>query len=136
MTIPEEEVVTELQGKLGVWYWNGVTWERVHWCIGVLGIACSAISSASLSDGSKSVFAVIATVCLGILGFANPQKRSGRFLQAYRLLDSALREFRSGLIPLKTLLSEHRRAEEMLNEGESRDPVPGQRQADQVQTHP
>lgn len=124
MPIPEEELVAELQRKLGVWYWNGVTWERVHWAVGVLGIACSAISSAAFFEGSRGLFAVMATICLGVLGFANPQKRSARFLQAYRLVDSALREFRSGLIPLKALLSEHRRAEEMLNEGEARDLEP------------
>jgi len=124
MSIPEEELVAELKHKLDVWYWNGVTWERVHWAVGVLGIACSALSSAAFFNESRDLFAVMATICLGILGFANPQKRSARFLQAYRLVDSAVREFRSGLIPLEKLLSEHRHAEEMLNEGGASDPVP------------
>jgi hypothetical protein len=97
----------------------------VHWIVGVAGIAASAIGSGIESRYDGRVYAIVATVCFGILGFANPQKRSSRFLQAYRLVDAALREYRCELIDLRTLLIEHRHAEELLNEGETRDPVPG-----------
>jgi hypothetical protein len=124
MPLSEDELVTELKCKLNVWYGVGVLWERVHWVIGVLGIACSAIASSVTADGNARVFAIVATVCLGILGFANPQKRSARYFQAYRLVDTAMREFRCGLIPVQQLLVEHRRAEELLNEADTHDPMP------------
>jgi hypothetical protein len=124
VVLADEELVAELQRKLDVWHWIGVLWEWVHWIVGVLGIACSAVGSASESQYEGRGFAITATVCFGILGFANPQRRSARFLLAYRLVDTALREFRCGLIPTQALLAEHRRAEELLDEGEAGDPVP------------
>jgi len=125
IVLPENELVAELQHKLNVWFFVGVFWEYVHWIVGVTGIAASAIGSGIESRYDGRVYAIVATVCFGILGFANPQKRSSRFLQAYRLVDAALREYRCGLIDLRALLTEHRHAEELLNEGETRDPVPG-----------
>lgn len=126
MPITDDELASELQRKLDLWLWNGVLWERVHWLVGVIGIASSAIASATAADEGTRIFSVIATACMGVLGFANPQKRSQRYLQAYRLVDTALREYRALLVSRAALLAEHRRAEELLNEGERHDPVPEQ----------
>jgi len=120
--ITDDELASELQRKLDLWLWNGGLWECVHWLVGVIGIA-----SATATDEGTRIFPVIATACMGVLGFANPQKRSQRYLQAYRLVDTALREYRALLVSRAALLAEHRRAEELLNEGERHDPVPEQR---------
>lgn len=129
MALTENELVAELQRKLDVWFFVGVFWEWVHWIVGVLGIAASAVGSGIESRDDGRVYAIIATVCFGILGFANPQKRSSRFLQAYRVVDTTLREFRCGVIQLPALLAEHRRAEQLLDDGEVRDPVPANNQS-------
>ena len=76
MPITDDELASELQRKLDLWLWNGVLWECVHWLVGVIGIA-----SATATDEGTRIFPVIATACMGVLGFANPQKRSQRYLQ-------------------------------------------------------
>jgi hypothetical protein len=112
-------VEEELQRKLDVWYWNGVFWERVHWVVGILGVAFSALSAArDVTTYLAPSFAIAATICLGIITFANPQIRSARFLRSYRVLDSALREYRNSLRDLADLLQVHSRAEALLNETE------------------
>ena len=117
---PDNTLIDELQQKLNVWYWNAVTWERVHWLFGILGITFSALSAAQFVRAEyASAFAVATTVCLGVLAFANPQGRSARYLRSYRVLDTALREFKNDLRSLKDILEEHRRAEDLLTETES-----------------
>ena len=76
MPITDDELASELQRKLDLWLWNGVLWECVHSLVGVIGIA-----SATATDEGTRIFSVIATACMGVLGFANPQKRSQRYLQ-------------------------------------------------------
>lgn len=124
MALTENDVAAELQRKLDVWFYWGVVWEWIHWIVGVAGIAASAMGSGIGPDENGRIFAVVATICFGILGFANPQKRSSRYLQAYRAVDTILREFRCGIVQLPALLQEHRRAEQLLNDGEVRDPEP------------
>jgi hypothetical protein len=115
----DEALVKELQRKLDVWHWNAVTWEWVHWLFGIMGVAFSALSAAEyIQDEVASSFAVATTICLGVLGFANPQRRSARYIRSYRVLDTALREFKNSSRTLEDMLKEHRRAEDLLNETE------------------
>lgn len=121
-TTVDERLLGELQRKLDIWYWNGVVWERTHWVLGTLGIAFSSLSAADIIlDGWAAGFAVATTICLGILGFANPLRRSARYFRSYRILDPALREYKFNLLTLDQILAEHRRAEEFLDEAEDID---------------
>jgi hypothetical protein len=118
-TPPDSVLVSEMQRKLDVWYWNAVVWERAHWLFGILGVAFSALSAAKyIRPEFASGFAVATTICLGIIAFANPQLRSARYLRSYRILETSLREYRNFLRSLEDLLKEHRRAEDLLNETE------------------
>lgn len=115
--VVQSDIVDELQHKLKLWFNMSVFCDWSHWIVGVLGISFSALSAAKyINNEWASGFAVAATICFGIIGFANPQKFASRYIRAYRILDSALREYRFNELDKKGLLAEHRRAEEILND--------------------
>jgi hypothetical protein len=120
-TAADDIVVSELQGKLDIWFHYGVLWERAHWLFGILGVMFSGMGAAAnlWPRSVTSIFAIITTICFGFLGFANPQRQSARYMRAYRIVDTALREYRCNLRTVEDLLKEHRRAEELLNDVET-----------------
>jgi len=87
-------------------------WKYVHWSTGILGVCMSTLAAAGEVAGKAApVYSVIAAICFGIIGFANPQKQSSRYQQGYLIIEKALLRYDSGLLSLEKLLEAYERAE-------------------------
>ncbi len=66
-------------------------WKVLHWAVGITGLTMSALAAAGGVSGPASpYFSLIATVCFGIIGFANPDKQAFKYISAYQILDHAV----------------------------------------------
>lgn len=124
-----DEYTKDLGKKLAIWLSNSKSWTVVHWVTGTASVSLSALSAAKiLTEPYQSIVAVAATITVGFLGFANPQKLASRYVRAYVILDPALRDYRTGLMDAKTLTQVHRQAEATLHgTGENITPSTSQR---------
>ena len=118
-------LITELTDKTDFWIVNAKRWSAVHWVVGTLCIALSALTTALNTAAVNKPgliptwlllsISVAATIAIGFMGFANPQQRSRRNMQAYIILDPALRDYRVGLLSAPGLTQAHRQAEAALH---------------------
>jgi len=114
----------DLSHKLEFWLRRSKSWTITHWFTGTLSIALSALSAADFLPAPwQKIVSVSATITVGFLGFANPERKAARYVRAYVILDPALRDYRSGLMDAKTLTQVHRQAEETLH-GTGQNPTP------------
>lgn len=121
-----DDYTQDLGKKLALWLRNSKFWTAIHWLVGTASVSLSALSAAKiLAEPYQSLAAVGATIMVGFLGFANPQKLASRYVRAYVILDPALRDYRTGLMEAKTLTQVHRQAEATLHgTGENLTPAP------------
>ncbi|WP_162056196.1 hypothetical protein [Pontibacter pamirensis] len=113
------ELVKELQRKANNWmrWYNFSGW--VYWILGAASVAFSTLGASDVFEQQFStVFALLSAICLGIIGFANPQKKAAKFIGAYRLLEPSVRSYKYGVLPKADLLVKDKEAENMLNEGD------------------
>lgn len=94
---------------------HSARWKKRHWFIGVLGIAMSALASANLYPPSTPVLSVIATICFGVIGFANPERQAAKYQRGFLILDVAICRYEAKLIDIKQLLDSLERAESVMH---------------------
>lgn len=69
-------------------------WKSLHWIVGLIGLVMSGLAAATqISRGAAPYFSLVATLCIGIIGFASPEKRAQMFIEAYGVIDNALLEY-------------------------------------------
>jgi hypothetical protein len=121
-----DQYTKDLGEKLRIWLWKSKVWATIHWVVGTASVSLSALSAAKILQGHEpyqTIVAVGATITVGFLGFANPQRNASRHVRAYVILDPALRDYRMGLMDAKTLTQVHRQAEATLH-GTGDNPTP------------
>lgn len=103
--------------KKELWLKMSKFWSYVHWGTGILGVCMSTLAAAGDVAGEKApVYSVIAAICFGIIGFANPQKQSTRYVRGYLLLEEGLLKYDSSLISIDELFGKYERAESAIHE--------------------
>ena len=114
------EVPKEVAARLAAWrtYYGRAT--IINYAVGVIGVLASLLATASLADPWRSAAAITSGVCLGIMGFVNPQFRYVKFVRAWRILDPAVLRYQHGLSDLKALLDALEAAEGSMSELETR----------------
>ena len=69
-------------------------WKSIHWTVGLIGLVMSGLAAATKISGEAApYFSLVATLCIGIIGFASPEKRAQMFIDAYGVIDNALLEY-------------------------------------------
>ncbi|PSR52735.1 hypothetical protein AHMF7605_03950 [Adhaeribacter arboris] len=125
----DDDLIIKLQQKLDLWLKLSMLWANTYWIIGILGLTMSALATADflkLVDSNKyqihfnfaPVFSIISTICFGILGFANPQRRTARYIRSYRILETSKLEYLHGNLSVLGLLKKYKEAELLLNESD------------------
>jgi hypothetical protein len=83
-------------------------WKTVNWIVGILGIGASAFAAAKLFNNDwDSLASVIATICFGFMGFANPMKQSINYDKAANRLEIAIERYKNRLITLREFVVEY-----------------------------
>jgi hypothetical protein len=105
--LPERALPQDVQKRLDVWYTSHVTWEVLHYGLGAISIICSFIAAGLGStrySTHKAVLSIIAGICAGLLTFLSPSTNAKAYIQAWRHLDSAARQYKSDQeIPIQRL---------------------------------
>ncbi|KAA5547816.1 hypothetical protein [Adhaeribacter rhizoryzae] len=112
-------LVKELQKKADNWmgWYNFCGW--IYWFLGAASVAFSTLGASDVVEAKfRTSFALLSAICLGVIGFANPQKKAAKFIGAFRLLEPSVRAYKYGVLSKADLLIKDREAENMLNEGE------------------
>ena len=115
----DAELVKELQNKTNIWmrWYNFTGW--IYWILGAASVAFSTLGASDVVEAKfRTSFALLSAICLGIIGFANPQKKAAKFIGAFRLLEPSVRAYKYGVLSKADLLIKDKEAENMLNEGE------------------
>lgn len=115
--ITPRTVPKEIEARVNAWYRMFNFASRIHYVVGVLGVACSALAAADIFDISQFL-AALSAVCIAILGFAQPERKYMKFVRAWRVLDAAVLKYRYGKIDLDTLLDTVDRGEQLLTDFE------------------
>lgn len=113
------ELVKELQRKAENWmrWYNFCGW--IYWFLGAASVAFSTLGASDVVEAKfRTSFALLSAICLGVIGFANPQKKAAKFIGAFRLLEPSVRAYKYGVLTKAELLVKDKEAENMLNEGE------------------
>jgi len=109
--------VNALTKKKKLWLRMSRFWKYIHWVTGILGVCMSTLAAAGeVSGKSAPVFSVIAAICFGIIGFANPQKQSSRNEGGYLLLEYALLKYDASILSIEELFEVYGRAEAAVHE--------------------
>ncbi len=109
--------VNALTQKKNLWHSMSKFWTYVHWFTGILGVCMSTLAAAGEVAGKAApVYSVIAAICFGIIGFANPQKQSSRYVRGYLLLEDALLKQDASLLSIDELFEVYGRAEAAVHE--------------------
>lgn len=106
-----ENTLKHMRNKAGIWHFSSKIWGWVHLSINIIGITMSCLSASSVAEKATPYFSVIAAICFGINGFANPQKQSNRNVRGYLILDDAILRAEDGLITIEELHNARGKAE-------------------------
>jgi hypothetical protein len=110
-----DELLNQVSARLRTWKFAFGVWGAVHYITGIVGIAASAMAAASLWHPATSI---VASVCFGALGFANPQKKHYAFSNAWRMVDIARIRYEQGLGTVEDMLHAMELGERLISEGE------------------
>ena len=86
----QEALLNRASRRLRTWKYAFNLWGAAYYITGIIGIAASAMAAASLWHPTTSI---VATICFGAVGFANPQKKHRAFSNAWRVLDIAIARY-------------------------------------------
>ncbi len=114
-----DTIPTDIEGRWIAWRKLWYTSILIHWSVGVLAILASALAATEIPAAKG--FAVVSTVCVGLLAFVRPETRYYRFVRAWRILDVARVKYQNGLIDVKELIAALERGEAVIGELESAD---------------
>ncbi len=116
----QKKLISELTIKADRWLDLSVKYQYVHWTIGTIGVLASALSASNLGGSvCAKICSVLSAVCIGVLGFLNPQKKSAQFLAAFRKLEPAIKTYRYADNDIKKVLAAHEQAEQGLNDSDA-----------------
>jgi hypothetical protein len=93
----------EVKSRLNCWYRLYRRANFVHYSVGIIGVAASALAAVDVGEASRFLAAVSA-VCIAILGFVKPERKYIKFVRAWRTLDAAAMRYRYGKSDLNALL--------------------------------
>ena len=119
-----DPTVAELKKKLRDWVRTALLAQYAHYACGVIGVASSCYAASPYPFARAS--AVVAAVCFGVLGFAQPIRGYHKFMSAARILQNAVYEYDTGQIDISALLSANKRAENLIEAIDEKNlPIPG-----------
>lgn len=108
----ESEIVDNLIEKKDLWFMSSKYWIYAHWTISILAVVLSTLAAASNVVGDYAgYFSVGASLCVGILSVASPQKQSNQNLKGFLLMEDGLFHYKCSLINISQLLEIYGRAE-------------------------
>jgi len=109
------EVPEDIERRLAAWrtYWKRAV--AMRYLVGIVGITDSCIAAANFEDYSQFA-AIISALCIGVLGFVQPEQKYLKFIQAWRRLDSSMMKFKFGQIEIGALLQAVEDSESIITE--------------------
>jgi hypothetical protein len=95
--VVDEGLVRDAEHKMKTWMLLFKNLSRLYWSCGVLALVASALAgSRIISDSAVPYVTLLSTLCVGIIGFVDPERRGRRFLRAFRVVDAALLDYKYG----------------------------------------
>lgn len=118
-TLEFKEIPPEIKKRHRTWqvFFEGYT--SIHYIVGVVGVIASVLSATQASkETNDPLFGIISAACIAILGFVQPDKQYRKYVNAWRILDRGINQYRHGLIDIKDLVASLNRAESSINRHE------------------
>ena len=106
-----QKTMEDMRKKANIWLRYSVKWTYTHRVINILGITMSCLAASTVAESAAPYFSVVAAICFGINGFANPQKQASRNVRGYLILDDALLRAECGLMTVQGVHDARGRAE-------------------------
>src|SRR5262245_55271290 len=107
-TQTSREIPASIAARLEEWYTYFLVWATLHYALGVTSAVLSVIvATVDFSDEKKkvrTVLAVIAAATVALLTLLTPAANAKAYIQAWRVLDSACRQYQvDSAVPLAKL---------------------------------
>ncbi|HTE26967.1 hypothetical protein [Flavitalea sp.] len=115
--IKNEKLIKDLTYKADCWLRMSNRYAAIHWSVGCLGILSSALAASTIFHPTvTTVFSIISTICIGIIGFVNAQQKGDHFLRGFRILEPAVKKYEFSDMTEAQLLDINEKLEGSLNE--------------------
>lgn len=118
---PFREVPPEVASLLRAWVRKRGLHIFIHYSIGVAGIFASVAAAADAYSRWASLWMLISSFCIAVLGFGNPRREYNKFAHAVRVLYMATLRYRYGEIEMNELLKAVAQGETIIQNYESDD---------------
>ncbi|MBB3120045.1 hypothetical protein [Pseudoduganella violacea] len=120
---PVRDLPAEIQRRLDGWFCSFWFFVICHYGFGIGGVVAATIAAATTGEAVK-VAAIIASTCMAVVGFVQPDHQYRKLVGAWRILDDAAQRYRHGLIEIEELIDGMKAAEARLQKQED-DTPPG-----------
>jgi hypothetical protein len=111
----EQAIPPDIQSRLDKWRKHFTFNIRAHHILGTIGVFSSSLAAISIERfGISRYSAVASAIIFGWLGFTKPEQEYAKFVNAWRILDSAVSKYRHGLISLEALLEAKDQGEQLI----------------------
>ena len=90
-----------------------------NYVVGILGIVASAIAAAGVESLEPQAWAIVAGVCVAVLGFAKPMSIYDKYVRAYRRLNLAAADYEMSHITEQELSEAYHAAEQIIATAET-----------------
>jgi len=115
-----EPVVKNIEKRHRAWFRYFRRWRALFWTCGVVAATASALAAAKVAGEAAPYFAVLSSAAVAVLGFTNPQRRANAYVNAWRILGSALLRYQVGQCELSDVIEAVDRGEASIGEADTR----------------
>jgi hypothetical protein len=119
-----EDEVKEIRDRNRDWFSYFKYWSTTYYVCGTLAAFSSTLAASQVAGDWKPTFALVSSLLIAFIAFANPQRRANSYIGAWRVLGTALLRYGGGELEFAGLVAEVKRGEDIIADGSAPDTDP------------